>query len=149
MASFGDVDQMAERRAVGGNQVDVERKAVARAPDDTASDGMAVEAHAERFDVEGGAIVLVGMVAARVEQALDVGRHNSASGEIEAGCEMGGGQPATGGGHDDLFEADAGHLFGLGDGGADGIFGGVGIDDDAGFEAARPLMAETDDALCA
>ena len=149
MAALGHVDQMPQGCPIGGNKVHVGGEARAFATDHRTGHRMAVEADTKCFKMQCGPIVLVGMSAAGLEQLVHIGGYDGRPGQLQANGEMRRAETPAGGRHDNFIHLGAGHLLGLGDGGTDRVFDGVGVDDHAGLEAACALMTQSDDPGCA
>ena len=106
----------------------------------------AVERKAGRQAVQDGAARLGGAQAGGLA-APDGGRFRQTPPvERHAGVEIGRAEAAAGIGDDDALDLHAGHAFGGVDREPDGGFGLVHVDDDAALDAARPLMADAEDA---
>ena len=143
MAAVDGELEIAQRRFVGGDDVDVDAERLAEHADRIGKAAIAVERIADRQSMQHDAPLAHRMRAAGAEQALDVGLGDRAA-DVHAGGERLALQASAGDIDDEAADGDLGHALGRVDGEPDRLLRLVEIDDDAGLDAARTGRREAE-----
>ncbi len=146
VAALDRQHQVARRGGVAGGDVHFGAEFVADHPLGVAYAGGAVEPEAGRRGVQHGAAGVGARRRSRFEDAMDFALADRLAAQRDLGVEQLRRQPAARHVDDDAVDLDPRHPFGGVDRQADRVLGGVEIDNRAGLDAARTLMADAEHA---
>ena len=146
MTALDDQHQVAGRRSIAADDMQVGAEIVAHHPLGIANAARPIERKAGRQRMQHGAALPLRPRRGCFEHAMNivVGNRPAADGDLRI-VELRA-EPAARQIDDDALDLDPGHAFGGIDGVADGVLRRAHIDDSAALDAARPAMADPENA---